>query len=240
MKISILSYNIEGLTLEYNYCLDQSLKEYIINKSKYLIKFLKDEDADIICIQEYTPVFNIEIEDYYCVKQKPHAIFYKKSLFKYVEHTASEIYGLLVTLNIDGFLFKIGTNRLPPTPENISLREQIMDTVDKMGKEETFIYAVDTNMKKAEEKVLNNIVDCFYLASVTTGYTTIDKKTNPYFSGDNNSITRTRYDKIYCSKIFDCEQFVVIKPKTNKELVHKIYPYGGLSDHYPVLAVLTI
>ena len=59
VKINVISYNIEGLTLEMNYCHDQSLKDYIFNKSKYLNNYIDKIDADIICIQEYTPILNI-------------------------------------------------------------------------------------------------------------------------------------------------------------------------------------
>ena len=240
MKITILSYNIEGLTLEYNYCQDQSLKQYIIDKSVYLNKYLATLNVDIICIQEYTPILNIDLENYYCVKTKPNAIFFRKGKFTYVNHKEDDAYGLIVKLNTDGFIVKIGTNRLPPGFGNEQLRSTIMATVDAIAKNKILVYAADTNMKKAEEKVMTNLVDCYHLATVTDGHYTLDKKTNPYFANDDASEVRTRYDKIFCTKIFDCEQTIVLKPVNNDKLVHTSYPFGGISDHYPVMAVLSI
>ncbi|AYV85824.1 MAG: putative ORFan [Satyrvirus sp.] len=63
---------------------------------------------------------------------------------------------------------------------------------------------------------------------------------NPYFSGDDLRKSRTRYDKIFCTDIFSCTELDVIKPEKNNKLVHIIYPYGNLSDHYPVTALLEL
>ena len=241
MRLTILSYNVEGLTLEYNYCIDQSLEQYIIKKSKVLNKYLAKIDADIICIQEYTPILNINPGDEYSsIKDKPYAIFYRKSMFEFISHKCNETSGLVATLSMNGFIFKVGANRLPASSEKIATREKILNDLDKASRDEISIYALDTNMKKSEEKPLKNLADCFYQASVTKGYYTLDKKTNPYFLGDDKNLTRTCYDKIFCSKIFDCEQCTILTPKSNKKLVHTSYPFGGLSDHYPLLAVLTI
>lgn len=240
MRITVLSYNIEGLTLEYNYCQDQSLQDYIIAKSKILNGYLEKTMADIICIQEYTPILNIELGEYQCQKSKPYAIFYKNAKFKYISHIVNDTLGLVVTLSMDEFIFRIGCHRFPASGEKIEERRKILNTIDDYCGDNISIYAIDTNMKKSEEKPLNYLMDCFYQASVTHGYYTLDKKTNPYFAGDDKNKTRTCYDKIYCSRIFDCTQFTVLTPENNKKLIHKIYPFGGLSDHFPVMAILTV
>ena len=240
MELSILSYNIEGLTLEYNYCDDQSLKEYIIEKSKYLNQYLPSLNADIICIQEYTPILTLNFSEYYRVISGYNAIFFKKNIFKYVKHITNDSIGLLVDLDWNGKNISIGTNRLPPFEINKEKRKAMLEEIDLVSKEKLFIYALDTNMKKTEESTLNNLVDCFSNSTISDGYYTLDKQRNPYFRGDNLKKTRTRYDKIFCTNLFDCVNFVVIKPSQNAKLVHELYPYGGISDHYPISAILEV
>ncbi|XWV24632.1 putative ORFan [Tupanvirus deep ocean] len=240
MQINVVSYNIEGLTLETNYCNDQSLKNYIINKSKYLNEYLKNIHADIICIQEYTPILNIKIDDFHNVIEGSNAIFYRANKFSYVKHIFKNSYGLLVTLNMNDLIIKVCTHRLPPFNENSELRKNIIQKIDKISKNKIFIFAADTNMRKWEVVVTNNLTDCFDSALITNGFYTLDKKFNPYFEDDNKKTNRNRYDKIYCTDFFDCEQLVVCKPKPHPSLVHPIYPYANVSDHYPILAVLTI
>ena len=240
MKISIVSYNIEGLTLEYNYCQSQDLKNYIIEKSIYLNKYLPELAVDIICIQEYTPILNLDFGDYYTVKDKSNAVFFRKNKFTYVKHIVHKLCGLIVTLDSNGFILKLGTNRFAPSNDGLEQRATTIKILDSYAKNKIFIYAADTNMKKAEEKDLNNLVDCYHAASLTTGHYTLDKRTNPYFASDYANKTRTRYDKIFCTNVFDCEQFVVLHPANDGDLVHEYYPFGGISDHYPVLAILSI
>lgn len=240
MQLNIISYNIEGLTLALNYCKDQSLKQYIINKSKYLTDYLGKLCADIICIQEYIPALNLDLENYYSVKENHYAIFFHKDKFKYVSHKFNEIYGLSIVLDHNGFIMEICTNRLQPYDDNKQSRANALEKIDTYAKDKIFIYAVDTNMKKSEEKILDNLVDTFYIADKTVGFYTFDKKENPYFFGDKEKITRTRYDKIFCSNLFECDKVVVLRPKPTKDLVHTIYPFGNISDHFPIRAELII
>ena len=240
MEITVLSYNIEGLTLEANYCTDQTLKNYIINKSEYLNKYLPSIDADIMCIQEYTPILNLNFnDDYNCIIVNRNAIYFKKNKFEYLKHKWNDkLFGLIVTLDVNNFIVKVGTHRLTPYAEGADKRKLTINCIDQMAKNKILIFAADTNMRKKEERPLKNLLDCFHLASITTGTYTYDKKTNPYFFGDNEKVSRTRYDKIYCSNIFDCQILTVIKPNNDKKLIHPLYPYGGLSDHYPIMALL--
>jgi len=238
--LTVLSYNIEGLTLEYHYCQDQSLKNYIIEKNKCLNNFLANTDIDIICIQEYTPILNITSNNYYCVKQKPYAIFFRKGKLKYIEHHIDKARGLVVRLAIDEFIFYVGTNRLVPSHDGIDERKKLMTQIDDSGKDNIMIYALDTNMRKKEDESLNHLTDCFYIASEIVGKYTYDKKTNPYFNGDDKKITQTRYDKIFISDTFTCEKLAVIELQKNDLLVHPVYPFGGISDHYPIMATLVI
>ncbi|XWV25869.1 putative orfan [Tupanvirus soda lake] len=240
MQINVVSYNIEGLTLEANYCNDQSLKSYIINKSIYLNKYLKNINADIICIQEYTPILNINIENFYNVIEGSDAIFFRKQKFSYVKHNFKKSYGLLVTLNMNDLIIKVCTHRLPPFNENSELRKNIIQKIDKISKNRLFIFAADTNMRKWEEITTDNLTDCFNSATITKGFYTIDKKFNPYFADDDKKTNRNRYDKIYCTNFFDCEQLVVCRPNPHPSLIHPIYPFQNVSDHYPIMAVLTI
>lgn len=242
MQISIVSYNIEGITLEMNYCNDpsQHFKKYIIEKSNYLNIFLSNLNVDIICIQEYTAILNIKLEKYFVVKENRHAIYFLKNKFKYVDHITNNDIGLVVILNMNGFYVNIGTNRLLASNENKENRNEIMNKIDSFSKNKIIIFAIDTNMRNSEEKIMNNLTDCYYNAKITNGFYTLNKTTNPYFANDNNKKFKFRYDKIFFSDFFDCEQLNNIIPKTNSNLVNSYYPYGNLSDHYPVLAILSI
>ena len=241
MNIIVLSYNIEGLTLEANFCQDQSLAKYIISKSEYLNKYLPSLCADIICIQEYSPILCLKFENYANVIVGRNAIYYKRDKFSYISHESGNLFGLIVSLNITNInlLLNIGSNRLLPYAINMEHRASSMASTDLLAKNKLTIFALDTNMKKAEEKLLTNLTDCYLNASITNNYYTHDKKNNPYFVGDDKKITRTRYDKIFCSRSFDCQIFNVIIPKNDPKLIHALYPYGGISDHYPVMATLT-
>lgn len=240
MQLSIISYNIEGISLETNYCNDQTLKKYIISKSVYLNKYLSSLNVDIICIQEYSSVLNLDLENYYVVKKDYNAIFYKKNKFVYVKHAFDDIAGLSVTINVGGLTIEVVTNRFAPYQTGCQLRNIAINMINDMAKNKIFIFAGDTNMRKSEETVLNNFVDCYHSATINQGFYTLDKKFNPYFSGDKTKVYRARYDRIYCSNLFDCEQLIVIKPVCCPDLVHELYPYGGISDHYPIMAILTI
>lgn len=243
MQISIVSYNIEGLTLEYHFSSDPTLKEYIINKSKYLNTYLSETNADLICLQEFSPLFNISLKNYYHVIHQSCAIFFIKNKFKYVSHIFDDQCGLIVCLKTnDDFQFFVGTNRLEPFVQNAEKRSMAMKSINKFAEDNLCIFALDTNMRKNECNQFQNIIDCLDNASVTQGFYTYDKKKNPYFASDNGEKNiRTRYDRIYFSKnIFDCEQLIVLVPVNNHILVHQLYPFGGISDHYPLLALLTI
>ena len=99
LKISVVSYNIEGISLETNYCHDQSLVDYIIEKGIYLKKYLENLAVDIICIQEFTPILNLALDNYIIVKKSYNAIFFNKDKFSYVKHKFNNGYGLILTLN---------------------------------------------------------------------------------------------------------------------------------------------
>ena len=244
MEICIISYNIEGITLEKNYCKDQSLKNYIINKSEYLKKYLPELDADIICIQEYTPILLLELEDYYCVKENTNAIFFRKNKFIYIDHVINQTIGLFVILKTNNIIIEIGTHRFPPYSENCNVRRKILKKLDKKAKNKLLIFAADTNTRDFEEYELDNLTDCFHGAYIREGCFTLDKTTNPYFFGancnKNKNKKRTRYDKIYYTNFFKCQKIKVIEPKADNNLIHSIYPYGNISDHYPLMANLVI
>ena len=240
LKISVISYNIEGLSLETNYCHDQSLANYIIEKGVCLKKYLENLDADIICIQEYTPILNLALDNYISVKKSYNAIFFNKDKFSYIKHKFNNDYGLVVTLKIVGLIIQVCTHRLPPFNDNRTAREIIINKIDNLSKNKIFIFAADTNMRKSEDKPLDNLIDCFHYASITKGFYTLDKKFNPYFESDYNKPYRNRYDKIYCTNLLDCEQLIVMNPASNYNLIHPLYPYGNISDHYPILAILYI
>ena len=215
MNISVLSYNIEGLTLEANFCQDQSLAQYIISKSEYLNKYLPSLDADIICIQEYTPILSLNFEKYATIIVGRNAVYYKRDKFSYISHKNGNLFGLIVTLNITNINLplNVGSNRLVPYAINQEDRASSMASIDFLAKNKLSIFALDTNMKKAEDKSLTNLLDCYLNASITSNHYTHDKKFNPYFMDDDIKITRTRYDKIFCSRDFDCQVFNVIIPK---------------------------
>lgn len=240
MTINVISYNIEGLTLEMNYVRDQSLKKYIIEKSNYLNEYLDNLKSDIICIQEYSPILKLNPKKYNKIIVDSNAIFYKSEKFSYIDHKNNKLYGLLVVLSVDKFIINVCTQRLPPYNENNVLREKIINKIDVISKDKYFIFAADTNMRQLEEKILINLIDCYYNATIIIGHYTLDKKFNPYFEGDNKKINKSRYDKIFYTNFFNCEQLAVIRPNSCQKLIHPIYPYGNVSDHYPVLAILTI
>jgi len=151
MKISVTSYNIEGLTLEANYCQDTSLKYYIVEKSKYLNEFLSSLNSDIICIQEYTEILEIKLENYYHVVEKSDAIFYSKEKFTYVNHTYNQHHGIWLSLDMDGLVLEIVSVRLPPNDEPV-LREMVLSNIDMKAKNKILVLASDTNMKKKAKK----------------------------------------------------------------------------------------
>ena len=242
MKISVLSYNIEGITLEENFKKDNSLTQYIISKAKILREFLLSQNADIICIQEYTPILFSELlgDVYQSVIQDRNAIFFKKNKFKFLSGKYKNRVGLTIKLDANGTIFYCSTDRLVPSSTGTNKRKKSIKAADSIAAKKLFIYAVDTNMRKSEEKSLDNLTDCFKQATITNGFYTLDKKFNPYFFTDGDIEIRTRYDKIFISKEFDCEQLDVLRPKSNLELVHTTYPYGNLSDHYPLMAILCL
>lgn len=249
MQISIVSYNIEGLTLEINYCHEQQkypakdgisgLKEYIIHKSKCLNYFLSNLDVDIICIQEYTPILSISLDDYYCVIENTNAIFYSKK-FKYDSHMCHKKYGLILSLKLDGINFFVCTHRFPSGLENAIVRKDLICAIDKLSKNKVMILAADTNIKNYEHYYLNNLNDCYHEATEVIKTYSYDKTINPYFAGDMGKTIRQRYDRIYISDVFHCEKISILIPSSNDNLKHDLYPYGNLSDHLPVYARLIL
>lgn len=237
MQISVVSYNIEGLTLEINYCKHPSLKDYIIHKSKCLTHFLAHLKADIICIQEYSPIIQINLDDYYHVIENTNAIFYHKK-FKYDNHTCHKKYGLILSLDLDGINFFVCTQRFPSGLDYVSKRKELICAYDRLVNNKVFILAVDTNMKNHEHYFMSNLSDCYHKASEIVKTYTYDKTINPYFPDDSGKFIRQRYDRIYISDIFNCEKIRIIYPEPSSELKHEMYPYGNLSDHLPVYVTL--
>lgn len=238
MKISILSFNIEGISLKKNYLEDKSLRQYILNKGEYLNKFFLEINADIICLQEYMSFFLIKLENYNSIKIDQYAIFFKKNKFNYVNHHHSIECGLVLELDMNGLIFNIGSMHLAAGYENVEIREEQIEYLDQSIKG-NFIYAIDTNMKKQEEKKLNKLIDCFNIAESIKGEYTYDCKINPHFS-QNEGNNMMRYDKIFASNKLKCKALSVIKPKKCNKLIHKKYPFGSISDHYPLLAIINI
>lgn len=242
-NISIMSYNIEGLTLEHNYRTNHSLKSYIAEKSIYLNAYLSNSGIDIIAIQEYTPILNISLSEYYHVAQSGNAIFYSKSKFAYVSHS-SDANGLSVIMSVlaaSDLPITVHCHRLPPYTCNDKIRATYMATIDNLAKDKLFIFASDTNMRKCEETILDNLIDCWhYTSSKSNQMYTIDKKSNPYFSGDSSLTITSRYDKIFCTDLFSCKNLTVVHPLSDSKLCHPIYPYGNISDHYPIIAILSL
>lgn len=234
-RMSILSYNIEGLTLETNYCRDKTLKNYIVEKSAYFNRCLLEIDADIICLQEYSPVLGIDLDGYHCAKEKPCAFFFKKC-YKYLGHSHHKKYGLVVKLERHGFAFWVASNRLPIGSER---QKADYGRPGYFSRNKTIIHCIDTNMRKNEEYCPADLFDCYHSASTTEGHYTHDKKLNPYFRGDGGKEIRTRYDKIFHAPALVCKSLRVLRPE-NPGLVHDLYPFGGASDHYPLMAVFEI
>lgn len=239
MKLSICTFNIEGLTLLYNYQQNPDLHSYIYSKAIILKNYLQTLNVDIICIQEYISVFHLELDNYDQIEIDSNIIFFRKS-YTYIEHTVHPLIGIIIKLQLGsdfhGLQIYVGTNRLAPLAGGSSKRIETMNAVDSFAKDKLFIYCADTNLRKNENPTLHNIFDSILTGDITNGFYTLDKKFNPYFAGDLDSTNRARYDRIYHTDHLNCKGLYVHRTKNYPTLKHMIYPFGGLSDHYPVEA----
>jgi hypothetical protein len=243
MKFSICTYNLEGLTICHNAIDHPDLKEIILSKSQIFIDLLKKIGSDIICLQEYISVFHIKLDEYHRVESGSNVILFKKK-FKYIKHWLDPLVGLILELDLgkeagNCHIF-VGTNRLAPLAAGKDKRIEHIKAIDLFAKKKLFVFGGDTNLRKAEEELYDNINDCVNTATITNGFYTLDKKINPYFQGDDQRNIRVRYDRIYHTGLLDCQQLHVHKVPPMEILKHYMYPFGGVSDHFPLEAIMEI
>lgn len=236
--LKIISFNIEGITLENRFLNDHSLENYIIQKNKILNNYLNNADVDLIGIQEFSPIFIIKSDKYCSVVKSRYVLLFDKNKFEYLGHDP-EFEHLVVYLKWNNTIISVCVHRLPNTYQNIQKRKKMLKELDCFAKNKNCIVMIDTNMRGSEYCKLSNMRDCYLSASVKEGSFTIDKINNPYFASDCNASYRYRYDKIFVSKNFKCNKFTVLNP-CNELDHHPMYPYGSLSDHYPIQSHITL
>ena len=239
VKINILSFNVEGISLEDRLKHSNNKESYLSEKKRILKNFLLSSGAEIICLQEFTNIIRFELTGYHSLLIGDLVIMFNPNYIKYIRGEYHPKIGLIGYFNhlLTGIKFWVATARWTPYKHNRVYREESFQATCDFLKDKTGIFIGDTNARNGEIQSNDILIDAHEEAVEKSGTYTIDKKENHYFEKEP-LLYQSRFDRCYITKDIVCLKSTVC----GKEKYNELKPLsvsGCLSDHYALMVSLT-